>query len=176
MQLRYRHLSTVYNLTISGRFTIIEGDSGTGKTYLCSFVRRLNADLDPRHKEVPVPIHAPIVFNAAELDTTSPHLFVIDEHFDEMELRQVIPKLLLSRNYFIIINRDGNKSIPYGIGDIFIMQRSGQKFTMSQRYSRYTCTRNVGGITEVVTEDSEVGHALVKRYHTKGYSCSQLEG
>lgn len=93
----------------SGKYTVLLGDSGTGKTRLakiCGLVAQGAAKVEPTSLHI-IGIAEDIPFPMQTLETSKRAIFVIDEHhLKQMRDAGQLEKLLKSNNFFIFITRD----------------------------------------------------------------------
>lgn len=154
-------------LKLSRKFSILQGLSGTGKTYLSEQLSLL---------EEPVLFSdgvARTIFVAEALATSrvskviqqvSNCVFVIDEDSALLYDEGVLCDIYNSPNYFIIIAREKFSMLPYGIDDIFILTGKFNDSRMELRFPRSELfSHGIQQANFVVCEGSGLDYALVQK-------------
>lgn len=152
-----------FDICVAGKFNIIDGDSGTGKTYLKPFIERLY-DMMYNGERVECPI--PIVVGNHQVEGAAlaqrGSVIVIDENFPMDRLSALLPAMKRSLNYYIVCCREGHPGIPYGLDTTFHLHHKGGHFEMVPAYNTDLLTRNVRGCSRVITEDRCTGYYYIK--------------
>lgn len=163
LTLKYRLQGLEYILMLTGKFNVIAGNSGTGKTRLTRFIRNINRTVTASDKVYPSKIEAPEVFTPDTFLMNEGIIYVIDEHIESRELRSVLPAMERSRNYFIFIRREGDAELPYGVDHTFRLERIGNTISMLPYWDSVTFLRGCSGCKSCVTEDAGLGYQLAKK-------------
>ena len=95
-----------YELDIKGKYSVIQGDSGNGKTNMCKLLQqKLTGDKTVRvNSELPVVTIAPFD-DGSGLQNIQNSIVAIDENYKILKEPDVAGILQESDNYFIIICR-----------------------------------------------------------------------
>lgn len=168
-----------YDLCLTGKYNILCGLSGTGKTRLANllFIRQTSRDLVTYNG--PGNIYTDYNINAIkvvrEIQNQSGSVFVIDEESDLFETS--LQEIKESNNYFIIMSREGFAQLPYGIDNIFEFVKTKFGYSMELKYKQedlmfpsYKWFKS-----NIVTEDAGTGYNLVQRvFGDDGYGYRVL--
>lgn len=161
LKLVYQSKNAKLTFNITGKFNVIIGKSGSGKTDLTRIAElfcRTNSDKVLKPK--------PIYTNLRNIDNliNNVHnsLFVIDEGFSKEEIDSWVPRMKESDNYYIFITRDGIAEVPYGINSIFELKGERKHYYMEPVFNSDVCTRNIAKFDYIITEDSKIGFKLVE--------------
>ncbi len=146
-----------YEFTIHRKFTVIQGDSGTGKTTLFNLVRGA-------HEKAPgvwvnckvdcVPASAMGDDWKGYLQSHSNLIIFIDEDYKWVRSNEFAATSAKSDNYFVLINRDPLYGIPYSVREIYEIKTSGKFHTLAPVYANqvFTCKPEY-----ILTEDRKSG-------------------
>ena len=124
-----------YEIEFNQKITIIQGDSGTGKSKI---IKTRNDMWDTGLEEIYTSNNIPVtvVGNVPDweriLDGTEVRLFIIDEDCSFIMSNRFADIVNKSRSYFIIISRDPLKNLDYSYEEIYEMGNSG-KFNRTVR-------------------------------------------
>ena len=124
-----------YEIEFNRKVTIIQGDSGTGKSKI---IETRNEMWDTGLGEIYTSNNIPVsvVENIPDweriLDVDEVRLFIVDEDCNFVMSNRFADIVHRSRSYFIIINRDPIKGLNYSYKDIYEMKNSG-KFNRTVR-------------------------------------------
>lgn len=146
-----------YDLTLRRKYTIIKGESGTGKTTLYSYLRELRRGNKAVHlySSVPcLPVSAFGEYWKQGIEETHNSIVVIDEDSLWVKGSEFSHIAKYSDNYFLIINRDPLPRLPYSVKEVYEIHASGKFHTLRPYYSD-----GEGVVTpdSVVVEDSGSG-------------------
>ena len=124
-----------YEIEFNRKVTIIQGDSGTGKSKI---IETRNEMWDTGLGEIYTSNNIPVtvIGNIPDweriLDLDEVRLFIIDEDCSFILSNRFADIVNKSRSYFIIISRDPLKKLNYSYEDIYEMKNSG-KFNRTVR-------------------------------------------
>lgn len=156
-----------YDFELRRKYTVIKGDSATGKTTLYSLIR----DAERKHKGVVLSSRVPVVSANClggwwdiVLPTISNSIVVIDEDSDWVRSEAFAALAMKSDNYFIFINRDPLKQIPYSVKEIYEIKTSGRYHSLVPIYKH---TPHEMAPDYIITEDAE------SRYQFFKYVCDK---
>lgn len=152
-----------FKFTIYRKFTIIRGDSATGKTTLFQMVSDAASS---RVSGVTVSCDVPVrPLNESgyilELQTESNRIYVIDEDFGPLKSYDFAKASMKSDNCFIIITRESLSAIPYSYKEIYGIKASGKFHSLERIYPDYETFRDAD---IMVTEDEDSGYEYYKTY------------
>ena len=149
-----------YDLKIHGKYTILLGESGSGKTRLARDVYTLNRiqpdALYSGYKVYSVPAGQNV---DTDIFSGSDAIIIFDEDLDQKDILKFFPTIKQSRNYFIFIGR-GLSFIPYGIEDVFEMVGTKRHMSMQQAY--HFPKRNVASYN-LLCEDAKSGATITEK-------------
>lgn len=124
-----------YKIEFKGKYTVIHGDSGTGKTNLCSLVR------DYAFGDHTIKIESPLSIMVLDtvqyeiiLNGTHDSIIIIDENYPALHDRLIAKMLQDSDNYFIIISRDTLNWLPLNVENLYDMVADGKKHYLRQKF------------------------------------------
>ena len=113
----------IYKLDIKGKYSVIQGDSGNGKTNLC----KLLWDRAGGDKTIKINCELPVITlgtpsTGEELSNVKDFVVVIDENCMVLQQPDVARILKESDNYFVIISRDTLDFLPLCVENIYDMK------------------------------------------------------
>lgn len=154
-------------LRLRGKYSIVGGNGGTGKTTLTEAVRLLakNGKLSVGGYNIYSEALVPLTEMSYLMSTEQQAIFVVDEHSILIRTNKYLEELLKSKNYFIITSRDGFNRIPYGVFDVFDMVGTPTRCEMVPRYTAQFLQRSavrLGPDSKVVCEGSGLDAMLIK--------------
>ena len=151
-----------YDFTINRKFTVIRGDSATGKTTLYDLL--VTAQTYPW---VQVSCQAECIPGILvrrnwdfELRNQHDKIFFFDEDDHFINDGDFAEAAMHSDNYFVLINREPMHSIPYSVKEIYEVKRSGSMHFLKPLYEddhtpiQPTC---------IVTEDRRSGYIFFRK-------------
>lgn len=152
-----------YKFSVSRKFTIIRGDSATGKTTLFQMI----SDAESSHMmginiscDVPVkPLH--YADYVVQLKEQSGCIIMLDEDFEDILSGTFAKAAIASDNCFIIITRHAMPAIPYSYKEIYKIKASGKFHSLEPVYEEYDKFVNNN---KVVTEDEDSGFEYFKHF------------
>ena len=158
-----------FRLCYSTKYTIIQGDSGTGKSRLHSLCEQLyNGAVGVTSNSAKTVISA-----AAYMLEHGKPVFMDPEvhgcivYMDEQELKGfgsgAYKALKESDNFFIIATRSGDGCLPYGVNDVYDLERNGSVVEMVPHFKNIPLVTANTPVTTIICEDSEMGYECVSR-------------
>ncbi len=145
----------VYEFIVKRKYTIIKGDSSTGKTQLYNMVNTPIVDkMCRRNDGLRVDIIAlPRTESAYAviLENTSKSIIIIDEGTEKFGSKKFIEMLQKSDNYFIIITRKKLGNIPFSVNEIFEIETS-KKYNNLKKMYIYNTLKNYYSQDDVFAE------------------------
>lgn len=164
MQLIVKTKRLEYDLKFKGKYTIIKGDSGNGKTTLCDLLR----DRELGDKSIKLECDLPVkLFDSREptydIEKYSNMVLVVDEDYMLMRASNVASLLLNSKNYFIIITRKNLDYLPLCVESLYNMMTNGKYHWLEPLY-HVSNNRTFNQIELILTEDKESGLDFFKEH------------
>lgn len=161
-----------FKFTVYRKFTIIRGDSATGKTTLFQMVSDAASS---RMSGVTVSCDVPVrPLNESgylrELQEESGRIYVIDEDFGPLKSMEFAKAATISDNCFLIITRESLSAIPYSYKEIYGIKASGKFHSLERIFPDYETLRDADAI---VTEDEDSGYEYYKTYFGSKVSSSK---
>ncbi|MBP3197651.1 MAG: ATP-binding protein [Butyrivibrio sp.] len=176
-----------YHLVVKRNITIIQGNSGTGKTTLIDML--LDYSQLGKNSGVTVVCDRKCVafrfqneMQLQILQSMHGYIIFLDENNSFIKTHEFARIVNESDNYFVIICRDALPQLPYSIEEIYGMRtdKESQKYiepkkTYNELYRIYNLENNDEIKPDVViTEDSNSGHECFSKIFTCG--CISAEG
>ncbi|MCI9077573.1 MAG: hypothetical protein HFH68_01445 [Lachnospiraceae bacterium] len=146
-----------YELDIKGKYSVIQGDSGSGKTNMCRLLQqKLTGD-----KTVKVTSSLPVVTiapfdNGSGLQGIQNSIVIIDENYKILREPDVASILQKSDNYFIIIYRKNLDFLPLCVENLYEMETNGRVHWIRQKYT-VSGIKDFNKIKHIITEDKASG-------------------
>lgn len=152
-----------YNFTLNRKYTIIKGDSGTGKTTLYSCVREAwlgSSTVKVACSRQCIPAIA-LAYNWEQnlLDVENSIIF-IDEDLNWVITEKFARVAKQSKNYFVIIHRKPLEQLPYSVKEVYKIVTQGKKHSLEPIYK----TNQLHAAPDyIMTEDSRSGYQFFNR-------------
>ena len=145
-----------FKITINRKFTLIRGDSATGKSTLFQMVSDAGTSVQAGiHIACDVPVVALHETGYKyELSNENGKIYIIDEDFSPVKTKEFAALALKSDNCFIIITRESLPSIPYSYKEIYKIKTSGKYHSLERIYMDYD---TITEMDKMVTEDEDAG-------------------
>lgn len=162
-----------YSFELVRNITVVQGNSGTGKTTLFDMVSAYT-----RLKErsgVQVVCDKPCVALHAELDwqarlsSTHDSIVFIDEDAEYIATRAFASSIRHTDNYYVIFCRDSLHEIPYSVEEIYEIRTINRLHTFRKMYRRqkdyvYAKAEGKAKPTALLTEDSHAEYQFYRHY------------
>lgn len=166
-----------YDFELRRKYTVIRGDSATGKTTLYDLI----LDVERRRKGVILSSKVPVVSANylggrwdLVLPTISNSIVIIDEDSDWVRSEAFAALVMKSDNYFVFINRDALKQIPYSVKEIYEIKTSGRYHSLVPIYKH---TPYEMAPDYIITEDAKSGYQFFKHVCDKcPEACVSADG
>ena len=153
-----------YCIEIYGKYSVIAGDSGCGKTTFFQLVQDYNDN--PRLVKCSSELPVIAVDKRADEDVLGKyknHILVLDEDNRLLKKYNVATLFQQSPNYFILISRKNMNWIPLSIDNYYKLEyKNGINYNKSI-FNRYQ-QLYFSGVKQIVTEDKESGSQFFKEY------------
>lgn len=145
-----------FKFTVKRKFTIIRGNSATGKTTLFQMISDANSS---RISGVTISCDVPVkaLYESGykyELEYEAGSIYIIDEDFGPLKSKDFASIVLKSDNCFIFITRESLPCIPYSYREIYEIKTSGKYHSLENVYSAYDTFEDS---KKIVTEDEDSG-------------------
>lgn len=145
-----------FKITINRKFTLIRGDSATGKSTLFQMVSDAGTSVQAG---INIACDVPVVAlhetgYKYELSNETGKIYIIDEDFSPVKTKEFAALALKSDNCFIIITRESLPSIPYSYKEIYKIKTSGKYHSLERIYMDYD---TITEMDKMVTEDEDSG-------------------
>lgn len=153
-----------YELDIKGKYSVIQGDSGNGKTNMCKLLQqRMTGDKSIKiSSEIPVVTIASFDSGSGLRDIQN-SVVVLDENYKILRDPDIATILKESDNYFIIIYRKNLDFLPLCIENLYEMQTNGREHWLQQKYT-VSGIRGFHGIRHIMTEDRASGFEFFQEH------------
>lgn len=153
-----------YELDIKGKYSVIQGDSGNGKTNMCKLLQqRLTGDKTVRiDSKLPVVTIAPFD-DGNGLRNIQKSVVVIDENYKILREPGVAGILKESDNYFIIICRKNLDFLPLCVENLYEMVTNGRGHWIKQKYT-VSGVKDFTRIKHIITEDKVSGFEFFEEH------------
>lgn len=132
-QLRIENKKVRYDLEIKRKYTIIKGDSATGKTYLRDMIESSESKVTCKVNVLALPIK--LVAYKTLLQSLSNNIIVIDEDVEYMTSKEFAELLINSDNYFIIFTRKKLSNIPISTDEVFCIKSKTKYNSINKPYT-----------------------------------------
>ena len=176
-----------YKFTISRNFTILRGDSATGKTTLIDMIR--DYQLNGENSGITLTCKKPCVVLTAlnwqsSLEQIHDSIVFIDEGDNFVTSEDFASAAKCSDNYFVIATRSSLFNLPYSTAEIYgIRNTSGNRYQGTKRlysvfYPLYKSQDTLPSKPEqVIVEDSNSGFEFFREvFHDFGIPCISAKG
>lgn len=150
-----------FDLVLNGKFSVIIGNSGTGKSRLASIVAKIEEDEDMSRRQPIMPVH---IEWEEWVHTPSQRLIVVDEGLaaSQAKIRRNLQAMKESVHYYIFCMRDDNDYIPHGLGTTFVLTGGPSHYKMVPAYDGRLLTRRIQNLSHIICEDSGLGYSLLR--------------
>lgn len=151
-----------YEIEIKGKYTLITGDSGTGKTFFTELVQAL------KDKVVLLdsPLKPHVISEDADVSVLSKYensILIFDEYCTILRTPDVAGFLQKSNNYFLIISRKVFGWLPVSVDSVYVLQNSGKFHKAVPAYERFDL-KDLGKIDLILTEDKKSSFIFFSKY------------
>ena len=165
-----------YSFELVRNITIVQGNSGTGKTTLFDMIAAYARLKDK--SSVQIVCDKPCVALRPDsdwqhaLESTEDSIVFIDEESDYIGKQEFASAIKGSDNYYVIFTRENLYNLPYSVEEIYEIHTSGKLHTFRKlykqqknyRYSLMSGRKKKPEFSHFITEDSKSGFEFYERY------------
>lgn len=170
----FNYGSYKFDLLLTGRYTVVVGDTGSGKTLLYNKLMKYRKA--PNLGKVDGCNGIRAISDGVDVLSSSSEVIVIDEdvifdkEFGELQLDKYDHK-------YILLCRDLPAKIPYGVYNVCELKGSDTKYALVQTKIRPLLRRAVVPPKVILCEDSHSGYyATCAAYAGEGYDTQHADG
>lgn len=156
-----------YYISLKRNITILQGNSGIGKTTLYEKINECNTRKGSTRFSMKssAPVYAlsgNYTLDNAAVSTIRNSIFVIDEGAEYLNTQLLASMILGSSNYFLIISRHPLPMLPYSYHSIYTLETRFESDTYITEMREVFSNGNVTSIDSIITEDSNSGRQMFK--------------
>ena len=160
-----------YDFTLNRNITIVQGDSGTGKTTLFDMIAAYAQQGEKSgvyvNCDVPCIALRPDDAWESKLQSTAQSIVFIDEDADYACTEQFASAVKASDNYYVLFSREAFHNLPYSVEEIYEIKTSGKYHTFRKRY------KSSKGLTYAQASESKKSEILLTEDSHAGYQFYQ---
>lgn len=169
-----------YDITLKRKYTLLRGDSGTGKSELCTIIDRADKEVKISCDGLPVHILGGHSFRGVCLPNC---LYIVDEEtINAWGIDDFMEIVKCTDSYFLIISRRNFTRLPISVSEIYYLDmkqydRVGKLVTENRLKNRFlNIQRDSFRPDLIITEDSNSGYYFFSGI-TKGWcECITANG
>ena len=164
-----------FRFTLERNITIVQGDSGTGKTTLYDMIAEYTRLGEASGVQVAAPCPCVALTDMDwknQLSHTHGSVVFIDEGADYLASQQFAAAIRQTDNYYVIFNRENLHELPYSVEEIYEIRTSNKYHTFQKVYKRregfvYSAAtvRKKQDASVILTEDSRAGLELYQQLY-----------
>lgn len=180
-----------YEFTIKRNITVIQGDSATGKTTLVDLIREYQLEgadsgISLSCKKKCVVLEG--VDWERNLSLYTDCIVFVDEGNRFIATPEFAHAIKATDNYYVLITREGLKTLPYSVNEIYGIHTSGKYADLKQVYHEFYSIYGVESkkdyienhapkaIEKVLCEDSNSGFDFFTTVFAQKYECESANG
>lgn len=149
-----------FEIPIAGKYTIIRGESATGKSTLIRTLLQHDSKITFPLQVVALPN------NESTIDLEDPSLpqslFYGDEDLYYLHRTEFQKAMARSRHCFLLVTRNKLSSLSYSYKDVLKLELQGKIHKGTQMYLQDVDFPDLAGIQNVCTEDEKAGHFVIQ--------------
>lgn len=163
-----------YSFELVRNITIVQGNSGTGKTTLFDMISAYTRLKDKSAVQI-VCDHPCIALLAdadwqARLEKISDSIVFIDEDAEYISSREFASAIRYTDNYYVIFSREPMHELPYSVNEIYEIKTSGKTHTFQKLYKPlkgcvYGKAAESRKSAVVLTENAKSGYQFYRHYY-----------
>ena len=165
-----------YNFELIRNITVVQGNSGTGKTTLFDMIAAYARLKEKSSVQItcdkPCMALRPDSDWKAVLEGTRESIVFIDEESDYVDKPEFASVVKKSDNYYVIFTRENLHNLPYSVEEIYEIHTSGKLHTFRKMYKRQpdyryamnSARKKKKDFNILLTEDSKSGFEFFEHY------------
>ena len=151
-----------YEIEILGKYTLIIGDSGTGKTYFTDLVSALKDNVVTLQS--PLKVHLiPAEAEPSILQKFHNTVLIMDEFCELLRHPEIGRLVKKSENYFVIISRQIFSWLPVSVDSVYVLKNSGKHHKAVPLCNRML-PDDIGEVDLVLTEDKRSSFLFFQKF------------
>lgn len=163
-----------YSFELARNITMVQGDSGTGKTTLFDMISAYTRLKDRSGVQIACdkPCIALYAVSEWEAQLRSIHdsIVFIDEDAEYISSHAFASAIRHTDNYYVIFCRESLHELPYSVEEIYEIKTSKRLHTFRKRYRRqkdyvYAKAEGKKKASVLLTEDSRAGYQFYQQYY-----------
>lgn len=153
----------MYKFDINGKYSLVKGDSGTGKTTLCDLVSMFERGVEGViNKSSHTIMILPTRYKQFDVLGYKDAVIFVDEESTLLRDSNYEQWLKTVDAYFVFITRDLRlKTVPISVDSIYTVQTSGKFHYLKPIDARFP-NQKLCGADLILTEDSKSGMQFIK--------------
>ncbi len=164
-----------YTLELVRNITVIQGDSGTGKTTLFDMVSAYSRLKERSGVQIQCDKSCTALYAESDWETRlrnlSDSIIFIDEDAEYVGSREFAAAIRDSDNYYVIFSRQPLHELPYSVEEVYEIKTSGKFHKLQKRYRSgkgyvYAKATGRGTASVLLTEDSHAGYQLYDQHYS----------
>lgn len=172
-----------YSFDLTRNITVVQGNSGTGKTTLFDMVSDYARLKDKSKIQINCDKQCVVLRPDSDwqimLERIADSIVFIDEESDYVNTQEFASAVKKTDNYYVIFTRENLHNLPYSVDEIYEIHTSGKLHTFRKIYRqqancRYSTSQKKSSkheFTSLLTEDAKSGYTFFQNY----YSNSDVE-
>lgn len=163
-----------YSFELVRNITVVQGNSGTGKTTLFDMVSAYTRLRERSGVQIVcdkpcVALHAELDW-LARLNSIHDSIVFIDEDAEYISTHEFASAIRHTDNYYVLFCRDSLRELPYSVEEIYEIKTSNRLHTFRKMYRRrkdyvYAIVERKTRPSALLTEDSRAGYQFYQRYY-----------
>lgn len=160
-------------IVTNGKYVVLTGDSGIGKTYLRKVLNQPAEYRVVPPREVIAP-HSMEILDR-ELDRWHGAYIIIDESVKVHSNTEMMARIISSDNYYIFVSRYDIATVPYGMRNVFTLDGGPKHFRMRPLYNKMSYHKRMQ-YSVLLCEDAAAGFDIIKDHFASRYSVLSADG
>lgn len=161
MDISYKTRRLSYDLKLTGKYNLIVGDSGSGKSLLANFASALQK-INGRSIGNKIPIYGDQNHIMRYINEVHKSIIVLDEDFTCSDFDELKSLMEVSDNWYILCFRENLGKFPFGVNNIFKLVGNARHKKMVPYFTGNEFTRVISNYSGIITEDSKSAYYAIK--------------